>query len=1209
MPRFVPRQRKHKVLQRQQRHGVPTAPLGDSNAAEILPVSKSEKEEKRRRLKEELRAQQPKISSKKQKRLDKYIDTKLKKEENLELIKKLAQTRVDTSLFRSSKSLGVSKESKREVLSRALREQQAGVNIERNEGFLLEERQTVQYNSEESSSEGDEDHDATATGTAPQTPAKLLSVGSGLKRPLEVGDDGNPVIKKRRRAKKPPKLNIAQEPSWDGFISTDSEGGTSHHDPHGSNSDVESIDSEGLESDTSSQFSVSPITSNDQAVDTSTMTDEYEVEDEADDDRQDTKQRSSAFKAWATQQHNNALGFVPSSIFQSNGTGGLAFTPRAPEREPLPPELATNTATDLTRKAFSVPIERSREIQEGRLGLPVVAEEQKIMEAIHNSPTVVIWGATGSGKTTQVPQFLYEAGYGNPDGPTPGMIGITQPRRVAAVSMAKRVAQELGPASERVAYQIRFERTVSEKTAVKFMTDGVLLREIAEDLLLIKYSTIIIDEAHERSVNTDILIGMMSRIVDERTRMSKADPNIKPLKLIIMSATLRISDFTKNNKLFRNGPPPLLKTEGRQHPVTVHFARRTQRDYVEEAFHKVTKGHRKLPPGGMLVFLTGQSEISVLSKRLEQAFTSTEGSHHKRPPMRVSGNEISMETEDLEIGDVDDLDMYGDVDEVDGLQHDDEEDDQDLAIDDDTEGPPAIHVLPLYSQLPTDQQLRVFEPPPGYSRLIVLATNVAETSLTIPGIRFVFDCGRAKERKYDDNTGVQSFEVGWISKASASQRAGRAGRTGPGHCYRLYSSAVYERDFEEHTEPEILRTPIEGVVLQLKGMNLQNVVNFPFPTPPDQQRLVKAEKLLSYLGALSLDGEITNSGAAMSIYPLSPRFSRMLLIGHQHDCMPYTIALVAALAVSDLFIPENQLDLAPSPLDEQQLYTNADRIEDTARENRRKAYIHALNLFSRRDRTSDALRALTALCAYAYSSDPHEFCASMFLRPKTLLEASKLRHQLTTIVRANRPGVIGSYEARLKEPSDAQLKALRQIVAAGFIDQVAIRADLSPTPLNLTRKPKRAIDVPYLTLFPSHIRGPSSTPEEAEDSAVYLSPSSILSSHPTSSLPQYIIYSHLQQRSPATPPSTKPPKIRMYPLTPISGLQLSSLAQNTPLLEYSKPIGKITALQGISPEKRECWVVPNLVGGAEMRGWPLSAKRVLQRREGARGGWVVEKIL
>ncbi len=760
------------------------------------------------------------------------------------------------------------------------------------------------------------------------------------------------------------------------------------------------------------------------------------------------------------------------------------------------------------------------------------------------------------------------------------------------------------------------------------MTDGVLLREIAEDLLLTRYSAIIIDEAHERSVNTDILIGMMSRIVDERARVSQEDPNIKPLRLIIMSATLRISDFTKNTKLFRNGPPPLLQTEGRQYPVTVHFARRTHRDYVEEAFSKIRKAHRKLPPGGMLVFLTGQNEITTLSKRLEQALTSTQRSSYKRPPMRVSGNEISVETEDIEIGGDDYDDRSEDDDETYISNFDEADNDEDFNIGGDTEGPPTIHVLPLYSQLPTDQQLRVFEPPPNNSRLIVLATNVAETSLTIPGIRYVFDCGRAKERKYDVNTGVQSFEVGWVSKASASQRTGRAGRTGPGHCYRLYSSAVYERDFEEHAEPEILRTPIEGVVLQLKGMNLQNVVNFPFPTPPDQQSLIKAEKLLSYLGALSPTGAITKSGAAMSIYPLSPRFSRMLLIGHQHGCMPYTIALVAALAVSDLFIPENQLDLSPSTHNEDEIYTNANRIEDTARESRRKAYTHARNLFSRRDRTSDALRAVTALCAYAYASSPQEFCSSMFLRPKALLEASKLRPQLTSIVQTNRPGIIGAYEPRLREPSDAQLKALKQIIAAGFIDQVAIRADLSPNPPAPTtyKKPKRAIDVPYYTLFTSQQhttrKSSSNSPESEEDKAVYIHPSSILASTPPSQLPQYIIYSHLQRSSPSSTPSpsnpNKQPKIRMHPLTPISGLQLSSLAQDTPLLEYSKPIGKINMLAGgggggeSGAEKRECWVIPNLVGGvgagAGGRGWPLPARKVVQRREGGRG-WVVEKVL
>lgn len=199
-----------------------------------------------------------------------------------------------------------------------------------------------------------------------------------------------------------------------------------------------------------------------------------------------------------------------------------------------------------------------------------------------------------------MPQFLFEAGYGSPNTPTPGMIGVTQPRRVAAVSMAKRVGDEMGDQGKRVAYQIRFEGTTSAQTAIKFMTDGVLLREVAQDIALRKYSAIIIDEAHERSVNTDILVGMLSRVVKLREEMALEDATISPLKLIIMSATLRVTDFTENNTLFST-PPRILQAEGRQHPVTIHFAKRTHHDYVEEAFRKVSKAHKKLPPGAFLV--------------------------------------------------------------------------------------------------------------------------------------------------------------------------------------------------------------------------------------------------------------------------------------------------------------------------------------------------------------------------------------------------------------------------------------------------------------------------------------------------------------------------------------------------------------------------------------------------------------------------------
>jgi ATP-dependent RNA helicase DHX37/DHR1 len=223
-----------------------------------------------------------------------------------------------------------------------------------------------------------------------------------------------------------------------------------------------------------------------------------------------------------------------------------------------------------------------------------------------------------------------------------------------------------------------------------------------------------------------------------------------------------------------------------------------------------------------------------------------------------------------------------------------------------------MHILPLYSLLPTDKQMRVFRSPPEGHRLVVISTNVAETSLTIPNIRYVVDCGMAKERTYDQASSIQSFDISWISKAAASQRAGRAGRTGPGHCYRLYSSNVYETQFPQHGTPEILRTPIEGVVLQMKSMNIDQVVNFPFPTPPDRAGLQTAEKVLINLGALtatSVSGKrvtvparITELGQAMSLFPLSPRFSKMLVTGQQHGCLPYVIAVVSALSVGDPFL-------------------------------------------------------------------------------------------------------------------------------------------------------------------------------------------------------------------------------------------------------------------------------------------------------------------
>lgn len=1245
MPKFVPRQRKHKVVARQKpsHHEEPS----EANTEQILPAEQRERDERRRAMKDDLvRESQSKMSGKKKKRLDKYIDTKLKKEENLELLKKLAAQshKVDTSLFQSSKKLGSGSDTKREALRRALAERRAGVDVEKNEGLLFEEHIVREPEAESSGHDDDDEIQATpakkskshkslatisrkrsrSPSAEPELTRKTISqpsasagsfglFGGGLKRPLEVDDSGKPVIqiRKRRKAKGKP-IAIEEEVAWEGFSSDE-------QDTEEKETDADGVDAADSTEESDIEEDESGIGSETDGSEESDGTEEEDSEEDSDTDssfddderKAARKERTSAFKAWATTQRNEQIGFVPTNQLEHIVPAKPAnFTPRAPEQDPLPRELETNTATDATRKAYSVAVQRSSEIQQARMQLPVVAEEQKIMEAIHNNDVVVVWGATGSGKTTQVPQFLFEAGYGAPDGPTPGLIGVTQPRRVAAVSMSKRVGDELGDHGSKVAHQIRFDTTTNAKTAIKFMTDGVLLREITQDFVLSKYSAIVIDEAHERSVNTDILIGMLSRIVDLRDEMAKEDSKVKPLKLIIMSATLRISDFTENKRLFRKVPPPLLKAEGRQYTVTNHFARQTRRDYVEEMYRKVVRGHRKLPQGAMLVFLTGQGEIANLAKRLKQAFPSTQGQDAKTGKVRINPAEAPVETEDLEFGpDNNDEDNDGSDSEdsvIMGL--DDDEEDKEFDIDEEKPEDTVmnVHVLPLYSQLPTNQQMRVFEPPPEGSRLIVLATNVAETSLTIPGVRYVFDCGRAKEKKYDLVTGVQSFEVSWISKASANQRAGRAGRTGPGHCYRLYSSAVFERDFEEYAAPEISRTPLEGVVLQLKSMGAP-VVNFPFPTPPDRESLQRAENLLSYLGALSPDGKVTKLGHELSLYPLNPRFARMLAMGVAQNLTAETIALVAALSVPELIIPENKLGLREPPKDPDAVRTEQDNIEAEERSLLRKAYNAALAKLSVNAKQSDCIKFSNAVCAYAYESNPQRFCEDMFLNAKAIHEASQLRQQLTSIVRTHRPTAIGAYQSKLPAPSEKNINLLTQICAAGFIDQVAMRADLAPVPPELSRKPKTAIDVPYVTLFSSN----DSRSDDPNEKYVYLHPSTLLARTPPAKLPGYIIYSHLQRASTSVINGAKTPKTRMHPLTPVTRPQLINIALGTPLLEASKPKGKIADLPRANgaPERRECEVEMTLLGEKGAQGWSLGVRRVVQKKEGAGKGWVIEKIL
>ncbi|KAL2895863.1 ATP-dependent RNA helicase DEAH13 [Bienertia sinuspersici] len=746
-----------------------------------------------------------------------------------------------------------------------------------------------------------------------------------------------------------------------------------------------------------------------------------------------------------------------------------------------------------------VHVSRPKDVENGRRDLPIIMMEQEIMETINNHISVIICGETGCGKTTQIPQFLYEAGYGSTKCPMKrGIIGVTQPRRVAVLSTAKRVAYELGVhLGKEVGFQVRHDKRIGENCSIKFMTDGILLRELQSDFLLKCYSVIILDEAHERSLNTDILIGMLSRVIRQRQAIYEAQQEkmlcgeeikpelrIYPLKLILMSATLRVEDFTSGSRIFHE-PPPVIEIPTRQFPVTTHFSKKTElTDYIGEAYKMVLKIHKKLPSGGILVFVTGQKEVEDLCRKLRQASKQFENSNCDVITQTETSTMIGMGQIDgynmkeidealdthagstesyydeccvesdnndtcssfsgsdnkVDVGsDYEDLEVYDDA--VD-FNEDVNLDSLKAAFEALTEktapasdykeidsasqdvqpfnspknkgekkgsivGP--LHILPLYAMLPAAAQLRVFEDIKEGERLVVVATNVAETSLTIPGIRYVVDTGREKVKEYNPSNGMESYEIKWISKASASQRAGRAGRTGPGHCYCLYSSAALSNEFQDFSCPEILKIPVDGVVLVLKSMGISKVANFPFPTPPDATALLKAERCLVALEALDSEGRLTPLGKTMAQYPMSPRHSRLLLVAiqitkkemdiRQNLVLGYAVAVAAALSSSNPFI--FQFDIQTNSEDTaQEDKSGSQKIKEQQAKLMKKEMKKSTKLSRRKfsNLKSDALTVAYALQGFEQSKDPSQFCNENALHLKTMVEMSKLRKQLLQLV-------------------------------------------------------------------------------------------------------------------------------------------------------------------------------------------------------------------
>ncbi|KAG0587933.1 hypothetical protein M758_2G172300 [Ceratodon purpureus] len=457
---------------------------------------------------------------------------------------------------------------------------------------------------------------------------------------------------------------------------------------------------------------------------------------------------------------------------------------------------------------------------EDRKSLPIYAYREQLLDAIKEHQILVIEGETGSGKTTQIPQYLHEAGYSKQ-----GKIGCTQPRRVAAMSVSARVATEMDvKLGHEVGYSIRFEDCTSDTTVLKYMTDGMLLREFLGEPDLASYSVMMVDEAHERTLSTDILFGLVKDITRFR-------PDIK---LLISSATLDAQKFSD----YFDGAP-IFRIPGRRFPVDILYTKAPEADYLEAAIVTVLQIHVTQPSGDVLVFFTGQEEIETAEEILK----------HRT---RGLGSKIA-----------------------------------------------EMIICPIYANLPPDMQAKIFEETPEGARKVVLATNIAETSLTIDGIKYVIDPGFCKQKSYSPRTGMESLIVTPISQAAAQQRAGRAGRTSAGKCFRLYTAWSFQNEMDENTIPEIQRTNLGNVVLLLKSLGINDLINFDFMDPPPAETLLRALEQLYALGALNDRGELTKMGRRMAEFPMDPMLSKMLVASDNYKCSEEIVTICAMLSIGN----------------------------------------------------------------------------------------------------------------------------------------------------------------------------------------------------------------------------------------------------------------------------------------------------------------------
>lgn len=591
------------------------------------------------------------------------------------------------------------------------------------------------------------------------------------------------------------------------------------------------------------------------------------------------------------------------------------------------------TGHDFTTKYF--------DILKTRHDLPVHAQREEFLKIFHSTQIMVFVGETGSGKTTQIPQFVL---YDEMPHLTGKQVACTQPRRVAAMSVAARVADEMDvELGEEVGYNIRFENNSGPKTILKYMTDGMLLREAMEDHDLTRYSCIILDEAHERTLATDILMGLLKQVSVRRP----------DLKIIIMSATL---DAEKFQNYFNNAP--LLAVPGRTHPVEIYYTPEFQRDYLDAAIRTVLQIHATEGEGDILLFLTGEEEIEDACRKIS-----------------LEGDELVREQNC---------------------------------------GP--LKVYPLYGSLPPHQQQKIFEPAPTNpnpngrpGRKVIISTNIAETSLTIDGIVYVVDPGFSKQKVYNPRVRVESLLVSPISKASAQQRAGRAGRTRPGKCFRLYTEEAFKKELIEQSYPEILRSNLSSTVLELKKLGIDDLVHFDFMDPPAPETMMRALEELNYLQCLSDEGDLTALGRLASQFPLDPMLAVMLIGSPAYSCSEEILTIVAMLSVPNVFV---RPALARKRADEAKLsFAQADG-----------DHLTLINVYE------------AFISPEASEIGTHKWCRDNFLSYRSLTSAKNVRNQLQRLMQKYDLQLISQYN----QVSEFEYwENVKKALVAGFFMQVA----------------------------------------------------------------------------------------------------------------------------------------------------------------------------